>query len=306
MSTEDTIISPIDTESPHTFEHPDPDYFDDNHHPGDICFETPSISDRDFSSPNGSEFVEPYIDNIVHPSSTQHILPETPILQSRYNTFRPLPKTGKGPIGNYYAEINWKNGFEQWPLVRFSTPADNSCLFHAISNSFFDPYHTETLHGKHVPRNRMIMGLRKELSQKLAAKISPNPDKNGYHPTHYDMLNGGNTSAFADFVPEFKLEYMQTQLESPVPIGYGYMEFIGNVLNKDIYILEALRHDIYVTDELSLTIKGTRNSIVLYYMNGHYELVGIQNIDGSFDTHFSPNHSLIRFLHNRVCQITGC
>jgi hypothetical protein len=213
--------------------------------------------------------------------------------------FKPMPSNIKRPISHSYIDINWVNGFEQWPLVRFSTPMDNNCLFHAISNSFFEPYHLEVLNGKHIPRIRMVMSLRKELSQKLAAKISDEPNA----PTHYETLNGGNTFAFSEAVPEFCLSYMQKQLESPVPIGYGYMEFIGNALNKDIYILEAVRHDIYITDELPLTIKGDRPSIVLYYINGHYELIGIQNVDGTFDTHFSPDHTFIRFLYNRVREI---
>jgi hypothetical protein len=132
----------------------------------------------------------------------------------------------------------------------------------------------------------------------MKASTAPNSQ------TYYQTLNGGNTSNFAQAVPEFALEYMQRQLASQVPIGYGYMEFIGNVLDKDIYILDGIRHDIYITDELPLTIKGNRSSIVLYYMNSHYELVGIATPDNNFHTHFSPTHSLIRFLNSRVQQYT--
>jgi hypothetical protein len=213
--------------------------------------------------------------------------------------FFPIPQMVNFPIGNYYSNIKWDNGFDRWNIVRFATPMDNNCLFHAIANSFFEPYHTEILNGKHIDRRRMIIAMRKELSHKLASKVSEVDDS----PTYYETLNGGNTSAFAQNVPEFSLSNMQFQLQSQVPIGYGYMEFIGNALNKDIYILEAIRHDIYITDELPLTIKGDRSSIVLYYMNGHYELVGIMNLDGSFDTHFSPDHSFIRFLYDRVDKI---
>ena len=204
-------------------------------------------------------------------------------------------------MANYYADIYWENGFENWALVRFSTPMDGSCLFHAISNSFFPAYHTETVHGRHVTRDKIVASLRRQLADKLAEPISNDPNA----PRYYDTLNSGTTSAFAEAVPEFALSYMQAQLDSRTPIGYGYMEFIGNVLNKDIYILEALRHDIYITDELPLTIKGDRSSIVLYYMNGHYELVGIQNVDGSFVTHFSPDHTFIQFLYHRVREMTG-
>src|SRR5437763_1645606 len=65
---------------------------------------------------------------------------------NKHSIFKPLPNTGKGPVGNFYAEIHWDNGFAPWHLVRFSTPMDGNCLFHAISNSFFIPYHEEMLH----------------------------------------------------------------------------------------------------------------------------------------------------------------
>jgi len=219
----------------------------------------------------------------------------------RYQPFKPLKHDKKGPVGNYYAEINWKNGFENWPLVRFSTPMDGNCLFHAICNSFFSSYHDEKLNDQTVTRDKIVAAMRKELSETLSKPISDESNS----PRHYDILNGGNTSAFSEAVPEFKLKYMQKQLDSNTSIGYGYMEFIGNVLNKDIYILEAIRHDIYITDELPYTIRGNRSSIVLYYMNGHYELVGIHNQNNTFDTHFSPEHTFIRFLYDRVKSITG-
>ena len=214
-------------------------------------------------------------------------------------TFHKVPSGLKSPVANYFSYIKWEGDYRKWKLVRFSTPMDGSCLFHAISNSFFEPYHSEHLNGKHISRAKIVSHLRKELSQKLASNISDESDS----PTYYDVLNGGNTSAFAEAVPEFTLSYMQDQLKSSFPIGYGYMEFIGNALDKDIYILEAIRHDIYITDELPLVIKGGRKSIVLYYMNGHYELVGIEREDGTFDTHFSPDHSLIRFLYGRVLEL---
>jgi hypothetical protein len=94
---------------------------------------------------------------------------------------------------------------------------------------------------------------------------------------------------------------MQKQLDSSAFIGYGYMEFIGNCLNKDIYILEAVRQDIYITDELLFTIKGNRPSIVLYYIEGgHYESVGLKLSDGTYATHFYPDHSFIKFLNEKV------
>jgi hypothetical protein len=212
---------------------------------------------------------------------------------NKLSEIRMMDKSLSAPYADYYMSIRWDGGFENWNLVRFGTPKDQHCLFHAIANGYFEPYHTESFNGEYKSREDLIIMMRSELALKLSEPINETQ-------TIYDIINNGNTAAFSQAMPEFRMAYMQRQLNSQIPIGYGYMDLIGNSLNKDIYILEALRNDIYVTDELPYTIKGSRPSIVLYYVNGHYELVGIQNPDGTFTTYFDPEHSLIRFLYGRV------
>lgn len=215
------------------------------------------------------------------------------------NKFDPkkLPEGLNAPVAQYYCDINWSNGYEKWQLVRFATPGDGNCLFHAILNSFFVPYHEEKLEGVNISRQQIVTTFRQELSEKLSSPINDSPNA----ITYYDSLNEGHTQKFSQDVAEFSLSYMKQQLNSYFPIGYGYMEFIGNILNKDIYILEAIRADIYITDDLHLTIKGNRPSIVLYYINGHYELIGIRD-EATFHTHFSPEHNFIKFLYERVTK----
>lgn len=212
--------------------------------------------------------------------------------------FYTLPNNIKGPVGNYYANIEWNNGFEGWNLVRISTPGDGNCLFHAIANSFFPAYHTEKLKGKTMTRDKIISLMRKGLSNRLADKID------GKSLTYYESLHNGNTASFAkeSGLHQYTLSYMQDQLNSSNSIGYGYMEFINNILNKDIYVLDANRNDIYSYDksELLLINKGNRKSVILYYVNdNHYELVALRN-GNEFITHFYPEHSLIEFLYSRV------
>ena len=210
-----------------------------------------------------------------------------------------MPKVNH-PVAEYYSEINWSNGYEQWPLCRFATPMDGSCLFHSIANGFFSPYHKQSLHGQTMTRIEIVNTLRRELARRLA-EVDPEDENKR---TYYACLAGGNTAIFAEAVPEFKLEVMQSQLASNAHIGYGYIEFICNALNKDVYILDAAHRDIYIFDELPFCIKGNRKSIVIYYMNGHYELVGIRTADGSFDTHFEPTHPFIHFLNGIVKEVT--
>lgn len=196
---------------------------------------------------------------------------------------------------NYYSGIRWPQ-FSRWNLVRFATPADGSCLFHAIANAYFSPYHTEMWDGKKITRSAIVRSMRRELADKLSQKdTSSKPGA-----TYYEQLNNGNTKAFASAVPEFSLEQMKQTLDSDSHVGYGYMEFIGNAIDRDIYILSGPHQDVYNSDELRLTIRGNRSSIVLYFASNHYELVGIKNEDDTFSTHFKPTHTFIQHLYARV------
>jgi len=190
-----------------------------------------------------------------------------------------------------YTQINWKNGYEQFELVRYETPSDGHCLFHALCQSFFIPYQTGALNNKPISKLQIIENLRAELAHKLREPIKLNG------PRYYDLLQNGHINEFSKHVPEFSLPFMQHELNSNHCIGYGYIEYIADQLNKDIYILDGSKQDVYKSDETPLVIKN-RNSIVLYYEDHHYELVGIKH-DDHYDTHLLPSHPLIQFLRTR-------
>ena len=179
--------------------------------------------------------------------------------------------------------LNMNNDYNQWNLMRIKTPADGHCLFHALLSAFFIPYINETYNGEYLSKNDIIKNFRYELSLKL--------------PEHYKLINKGNTKKFSKDVPEFKLTNMQKELNSNHFIGYGYLEFIANQINKDIFILDD-NGDVYKGDEIPLLIKN-RNAIILYYKNFHYELVGL-NINNNIQTHFSTLHPLIKFLKTKI------
>ena len=177
--------------------------------------------------------------------------------------------------------LNWE-GYEAWSMVKYEIPKDGNCLFHAIALAFFKPYINENFNNRPISRNQIVYNLRKELSDKLSQPVN---GKSG--PTYYEKLNNSNTLKFSKYVPEFSLKHMQAELNSNHHIGYGYLEYIANQINKDIFILDA-NHKLYPSDEI--TVKG-RNAIVLYYQDNHYELIGVNGM-----THFKPNHPFILFL----------
>lgn len=183
----------------------------------------------------------------------------------------------------------------RWNVSSMETPSDGNCLFHAILNAYSDQYREAN---DLTTKRSIVLNLRKNLSAKLPTQRSVGNDPS---VSYYDTLNGGNTKIFATEVPEFSLSAMQAQLCSSTPIGYGYLEYIGLMLNKDIYILDAETNDIYHSDEMKYSITGKRSSIVVLYDHGHYELTGIYNAS-QIHTIFHPNHSWVRFLYKKVLK----
>ena len=229
--------------------------------------------------------------------------------QSDINKFV-LPYYENGPVGNFYRKIMWKDGFENWYLITIDTIGDGHCLFHAIANGFFLPYCKEIINGNKITRREIVKQMRKEFSEKLSSPVSSEPNSK----SHYETINSGKTSQFPVFTDlpqyDYSLSNMQKQLNSDNNIGYGYIEYISNMLGKNIYILSESTNDLYPFEkgELLNIYKKDRSSLVLYYIesnnsleSGHYELVGIMN-NGIVDTYFSPDHTFIKFLYNRILE----
>lgn len=135
----------------------------------------------------------------------------------------------------------------------------------------------------------------KKKAEKLEETV---PDEN---VSYYEQISNGQLSSFSQQDPSLSLSSMQRTLRSSESIGFGFLEFIGNVLKKDIYILSGDTLDVYQTDEYSCSIKG-RNSIVLYHTksgSGHFELVGLCLGDEAY-THFLPNNPFIDLIRSRT------
>lgn len=197
----------------------------------------------------------------------------------------------------HYVRLHWER-FNEFQLVRFATPMDGNCLFHAIAYSFFVPYRTQTLVGVTTTRLEIVRKLRKKLSNLLSEPVNP-PNKT----TYYQTINRGTLPENSLSVPAFELKNMQAELDSNHALGFGYLDLIARALDKDIYILDAARQDIYAGDETQLVCTGTRNSIVIYYMDGHYETLGVYGEDGQIVTHFLPTNPFIRALKARVNEL---
>jgi len=198
-----------------------------------------------------------------------------------------------------YENLDWKEPFGYEGLVRVRTPADGSCFFHAIAKSYFKPYILGKINNKPFDRNEFIKKLRKSLAVKLGSRIKPSDPRS---PTHYEVLSRGQLPEFAKSVPAYSLENMQRELNSTRAVDNVYNEFISDQLNKDIYILDAVKRDVYITGFDDEILYKNRPSIVILYIPGHYELVGLEE-NGSIKVLFEPDHDLIKTIRARMAEL---
>jgi hypothetical protein len=196
------------------------------------------------------------------------------------------------------------NGAISYPgLMRFHTYTDGSCLVHALLNAFWKPYHSGLLNGQPLHRKEFVRNLRTQMADLLRQPSIPGNPKS---PINYDLLSNGALRELADSVPECSLEKMCAILDSNAFLGYVFIEFFSEKFNIDIYILDLKKMDVYImgkgTDHLYY--KG-RNSVVIGYIDNHFETLGIRTSEVNYDTFFDSESPFIRKIWERKRQITG-
>lgn len=199
-----------------------------------------------------------------------------------------------------YQRLNWKStsNFYYPSLVRIRTDSDGSCFFHAITKAYFKPYVAGKLNGRALDRKKFIRGLRNDLSDKLASRVRP---KDPESPIYYEILSRGELPKISESIPSYSLKSLQQLLRSGKPVDNIFNEFVSNELDKDIYILDYNKQDVYITGQDSDILYKDRDSIVILYIPGHYELIGVLE-EGKIQTLFDPDHPFISSIRNRIIQ----
>lgn len=204
----------------------------------------------------------------------------------------------KSLVSEEYEPFKWDN-FSKFKTVRIRTDPDGSCFFHAILKGYFKPYIDEEIDGKTLNRREFVRKLRQDLSKKLSKPIVKDSKK-----THYDKLNKGQMNLLAKEIPECSLESMQAELDSSRPVSNIYNEYVSNELDIDIYILDGIKRDVYMTGSDDSLLYKNRKSVVLLYLPGHYELVGLLHHNGEYiETFFSPDSKFITYIRDRMNQL---
>ncbi len=206
---------------------------------------------------------------------------------------------------NYYLKqgeiklLKWTTSFfNEFNLIRRGTYTDGSCYFHAIIDAYFIPYRSGMIGERPFYRKEFISKFR----ERLAHILTHTNEKDKYKRTYYNSISNGQLKdlssdpLIADIV---SIDNMKKELLSNNSVSYIYHEMISDILNKDIFILDAKTEDVYVIDSNIDQYYKNRKSIVLLWIKGHYEIVGISK-NGIIDTYFSSNNSFINTIKLRL------
>jgi hypothetical protein len=213
--------------------------------------------------------------------------------------------------------INLKLDFNLQPLNIIKVLGDGSCFFHAVLRGFHRSYIKST-----SIQDRQ--NLAKKLRTAIALVLEEIDPQTGLR--EYDKLGGGSYAEFnkavsgatdkrGDLIIEnnkYSLKGLQQELNSNDPVDHAYIEMLSNHFNKDIYLIDANTRDVYPTGtDLKLLYKN-RDSIVILYSPGHYDVIGIKRIaettipdicnkgDVIFDCLFHPQHQFIQSIQRRL------
>ena len=124
--------------------------------------------------------------------------------------------------------------------------------------------------------------------------------------TEYELLGNGYYAEFNRSVSpvvgdKYSLKSLKRELLSNSPVDHVYIQLISDRLDIDIYLINSTTEDIYTTGSEIKTLYKGRNSIVILYTPGHYDLIGIQRESSDefiIDCLFDPSHKSCKCLHD--------
>lgn len=169
-------------------------------------------------------------------------------------------------------------------MMRIRTIGDGSCYIHAIIGAYCLPYIVGKYKGRPLDRRQFVRRLRHELSLIL--------------PDYYEKLSRGQLQQMSSDMPRYGLTAMQRLMNSNEALDNIFAEFVSDFLNKDIYVLDDATMDVYRSGYDSDILCKNRDSVVLLYVQNHYETVGLQTNKGIM-TLFPPTHEFIEAIRKR-------
>ncbi len=198
--------------------------------------------------------------------------------------------------GLKWISLNWTDGYIKYPgMIKINVIKDESSLLHAVMTSIYDVYKNNKIN-----KCKFIQELRNNLAYKLKSYI----DTNNQSSIYYDTLSGGILGSISKIKPDVSLENMIKTLVSNDNIGIIYNEFISNIFNINIYIIDYDKKDLYMTGLNKNYLYKIRSSIVVLISDGYYDLVGLISNEHKIKTKFNINHPFIIMINKRMRELS--
>jgi len=177
-----------------------------------------------------------------------------------------------------------------YPIRRINTLGDGSCFLHAVLRSIWTPYKELDISEKYKTVT--------ELRHELADIIDTKKDTDGL--VYYQKLSRGKLEEISKCIDHTKLEEMKRFLRSNEYFTHLYLEFISEVFNIDIYIIDYKTMKLYNNGDDELLYKD-RDSIILGYNEHeqHFESLEVEVRPGKFKTFFEYDSNIIKEIKTR-------
>jgi hypothetical protein len=175
--------------------------------------------------------------------------------------------------------IKWSIFDDKNVALMKATP-DGTCFFHSILLATNDVYYSSS----EATRKDIAYDYRKYLGNRLSYI-----EKNGI--SVYDTLSRGTLKEFSKVVPEYSIDNLKSLLYNTAKsVGQEVIELVSNDKNIDIYIIDNKGMYYYLGDR-DIYYKN-RKSVVLFYTEGHYDLL-VYKYGDTYKRLFNPDDDFI-------------
>jgi len=173
-------------------------------------------------------------------------------------------------------------------FVKIKTIGDGSCFLHAVLGAASKDYKNSTDRQKKT----MVKNLRNDLAELI-------DDTRKDDKTHYESINRGEMENLSKIFPELEIENVKKFLRSREWFDQKYIEYVSDLLEIDIYIIDYKTGAPYKTGDEEILHKSRNSVIIGYIRETHFETLGV--FDGKkIKTFFVPDSKIIKNLKNQL------
>lgn len=147
------------------------------------------------------------------------------------------------------------NHLNKLPLLRIGVLADGSCFIHCILRILLD---NDYIKMNTMEKTELVKSVRNELANMITKEI-------------FSELGNGTIAEL------YNIKDFYNHIKNVNNwIGDESIEFLSNMFDLNVYIMDEKTRKVYKMGmDWGRLYKDTRNSVILLYIKGHYEVIGM-------------------------------